>query len=288
MKPMERPPPQLDLDLLHLRIVQSGRDWLGPWWYPRDVEGPNWVIFVHDRDGARVVVDGRTYPLRRGRVLVIPPHARWSGTPGREVRQVFFHVDAVGLSEQLARELLPAPLDLGDDLILASLAERLHALLPDGGMPKPKEKPASSLPLYGLAFVHQVFGRLIDCSPAARRIDWSERMAAHGPLAIALKYIDRQLDKPLYVGALAKLCGMGPQWFTRRFHAAIGRAPAQYILERRLTVAAQRLAFSDEPIAAIADACGFNDAAHLARSFRARRGVSPREYRGRALQERRG
>jgi AraC-like DNA-binding protein len=282
------PPRPLDLDLLHLRIVQSGRDWLGPWWYPRDVQGPSWVIFAHDRDGARIVVDGRTYPLRGGRVMIIPPHARWSGTPGREVRQVFFHVDAVGLPDELARELLAAPFDLGDDPVLAAQATLLHAIMPDGGMPKPEQEPPASLPLYGLAFVHQVFGRLIDCSPAAKRIAWSERMAAHGPLARAFKYIDRLLDKPLYVGALAEQCGMGQQWFTRRFRAATGQTPAQYILERRLTVAAQRLAFSEEPVAAIAAGCGFNDAAHLARAFRSRRGVTPSEYRQRARREKAG
>lgn len=271
--------PLLDLDLLHLRIVHSGRDWLGPWWNLRRVRGPAWVVYANDRDGARIMVGGRSWPLRAGRVLVIPPHVAYDTAPGREVRQVFFHVDVLGLPAAAAAELLPAPLDLGQDPVLAAQAERLHALMPERTAPQPDQPPQPSLPLHGLAFVHQVFARLLDCSPQAQRVAWSTRLQAHGPLARALHHIDRNLGRPLYVAQLAAMCGMGQQWFSARFKAATGRTPAQYILERRATVAMQRLAFSDEPIDAIATSCGFSDRAHFTKVFTAKRGIAPGAYR---------
>ncbi len=273
--------PVLDLDLLHVRIVAQGRASLWPWWHLRQRSTPGWVLYADDRDGARLVVAGRAHPLRAGRVTVIPPDTVFDSIPGPDVHQVYFHVDLLGLPASTAAELLPAPLDLGADPILAAQAARLHALMPDMRLPQPPEPPPPSLPLLGLAFVHQAFARLLECSPRARRVAWSARLRAHGPLSPALRHIDDHIGEPLYAAGLAGMCRMGPQWFTARFRAAVGLTPAQYILERRTAVAAQRLAFSDESIEDIATACGFADRSHFTRIFTRRRGIAPAAYRRR-------
>jgi AraC-like DNA-binding protein len=62
--------------------------------------------------------------------------------------------------------------------------------------------------------------------------------------------------------------------------ASLGTTPGAYILERRLTRAAERLrAQPDLPITVVAFDYGFNDSNYFSRCFRQRFGVRPREWR---------
>lgn len=72
---------------------------------------------------------------------------------------------------------------------------------------------------------------------------------------------------------------MGAQWFTKRFRARFGKSPAQYVLERRIAVAAQHLAHGDDGVDAVADSCGFTDRAHFTKAFAKRMGLPPGRYR---------
>jgi AraC-like DNA-binding protein len=88
---------------------------------------------------------------------------------------------------------------------------------------------------------------------------------------------------------IANLCrqlGMSRSSLHRLFEAEGG--VQAYIRGRRL--AAVRRALLDpaciEPIHALADRFGFSDGPHLSRLFRARYGLSPSDFRGRARQER--
>jgi AraC family transcriptional regulator len=83
----------------------------------------------------------------------------------------------------------------------------------------------------------------------------------------------------LHVPDLAAAVGMSESALARALRAAVGRTPAQLVREARLRRACEMLEGGDEPVAAIADACGFSDQAHLARSFRAAFGATPLAHR---------
>ncbi len=273
--------PAIDPDRWHVRIATGGRSSLWPWWRMRGASNPGWVIYANDRDGARIVSGGRSYPLGAGRVVVIPPDTPFDCEPGPETRQVWFHLDLIGLPSGAARELLSRPLDLGDDPILRAQSAHLHATMPDMRGPPPIAAVSREQPLAALAFVHQALARLIELAPHASRLAWADRVRANSPLSPALHVIEDQLARPIYTAELAARCRMGPQWFSARFRAATGLTPAQYVLERRTAVAATRLAVTDESIDDIAVACGFVDRAHFTRVFTRRRGIAPAAYRKR-------
>ena len=67
--------------------------------------------------------------------------------------------------------------------------------------------------------------------------------------------------------------------FSKRFRARFGKSPAQYLIERRVAVAAQRLTHDDFSIETIAESCGFTDRAHFTRAFVKRMGIAPGGYR---------
>jgi len=88
-------------------------------------------------------------------------------------------------------------------------------------------------------------------------------------------WIEASLGNNIELSALAEAAGLGLWNFNRRFRATFGRAPYQYVIERRLERARMLIETSDMPLKQIAPACGFNDQAHMTRLFRSRFNVTP-------------
>jgi AraC-like DNA-binding protein len=103
----------------------------------------------------------------------------------------------------------------------------------------------------------------------------------------ALRRIEAAAEERLSLATLADEAATSPYHFLRVFHAIVGLPPHQYILRTRLHRAAMRLRRTDEPVAAIAFACGFNDLSTFNHRFRRVMGVSPSAYRMRAYRARR-
>ena len=96
----------------------------------------------------------------------------------------------------------------------------------------------------------------------------------------AILAMDRQLDKNLALSDLADMVGSTPRNLSRLFLAELGATPKR-ILETMRVARAKRLI--DEgcwSVTDIAAQCGFSDASHFIRRFRAIEGVTPGEYKG--------
>ena len=83
---------------------------------------------------------------------------------------------------------------------------------------------------------------------------------------------------------LAAVAGISRAHFVRQFSAAVGMAPSEFVLERRLERIERLLLATEMKVADIATATGFNDANYLAKAFRRRRGLSPLEFRATRLE----
>ena len=91
--------------------------------------------------------------------------------------------------------------------------------------------------------------------------------------------VEAELDTELSLAYLAKESGYSRSHFLRRFRAATGMTPHQYVLERRLSAAQQLLRQSRMLLADVALKCGFSSQTHMNDVFRKRLGVTPLEYR---------
>ena len=78
---------------------------------------------------------------------------------------------------------------------------------------------------------------------------------------------------------LAREAGWSVPHLHDRFQAHLGISPHQWLMRRRLHAARQLLAATDQPIAEIAGACGFADAAAFCRAFKRGEGTSPAAWR---------
>jgi transcriptional regulator GlxA family with amidase domain len=83
------------------------------------------------------------------------------------------------------------------------------------------------------------------------------------------------------VAAMIRLSGLAERSFTRRFKAATGLGPLEYVHALRLEAAKERLETGDAPVEAIAEEVGYEDAAFFGRLFRRKVGLTPARYRRR-------
>jgi AraC family transcriptional regulator len=110
-----------------------------------------------------------------------------------------------------------------------------------------------------------------------------ERSAASWMTPQRLRRIDElveeRLDTKLTVEELANALQLSAGFFSRAFAAAIGQAPHDYIIDRRVSRARALLRSTALDLGAIAQASGFSSHAHMTATFRKRLGVSPRALR---------
>jgi AraC-like DNA-binding protein len=263
----------LATDNLHVRLFHATEVVIDQSWNDRGVCSAFWRYYVNYRSGAAVrLADGSLHDLPPGFVHLIPAWVTIDLVNRREVNHLYAHFDLVGLPGALAREVFARPVSLPEDDCLRATSQAMRAALhaPDG-------QASALFPTKSAidAAVGALFARL----PAAQRDRLAAAMRTDSPVAPALRAIDADPALTLRVEALAGLCDLGEGQFTRLFRGAVGQTPGQYILERRIAAAAQRLVLSDEPIEAIAEACGFADRFYFTRVFTKRMGTPPAAYR---------
>lgn len=83
------------------------------------------------------------------------------------------------------------------------------------------------------------------------------------------------------VGAMIRLSGLSERSFKRRFSAATGMPPLEYVHTLRIEEAKQMLEAGDAPIEAIASEVGYEDAGFFGRLFRRKVHLTPAQYRKR-------
>jgi AraC family transcriptional regulator len=92
-------------------------------------------------------------------------------------------------------------------------------------------------------------------------------------------YIDASLSHDLRLTDLSKVAGFSRAHFARSFQQVIGMSPHMYVQQRRLIRAMDLLREGPHTANEIASLTGFADAAHLARVFRLKFGISPSQVR---------
>ncbi len=115
-----------------------------------------------------------------------------------------------------------------------------------------------------------------------KNIQESSRIEYRARINRVMDYIDRNLDAPLDLAALAAIAHFSPFHFHRIFTMMTGETPGDYVQRMRAERAATMLQNDRRrSITEIAEMCGFGSVSLFSRSFRARFGVTASEYRQR-------
>lgn len=146
-----------------------------------------------------------------------------------------------------------------------------------------------------LAFVEEDYGPSIAREISRYLITYLQRPASQAQMSMfvegpppehrlvrdLISGIGTRLSDDLSTPALAARAGVSVRQLTRLFADQLGVSPRRYVTEVRTEAAAQLLASTDLPLAAVAQRCGFGSASTLRKAFQDRYAATPSDYRRR-------
>ena len=103
--------------------------------------------------------------------------------------------------------------------------------------------------------------------------------APYARMRTFLQYIERHYGENISLQALAASANVSISECLRCFHVTMQTTPHKYLMEYRLSKAADLLRQTDEAIGCIAERVGFHHNSHFGKCFKEKTGMSPREYR---------
>lgn len=110
-------------------------------------------------------------------------------------------------------------------------------------------------------------------------------ITAEDPVSIRmrriLEYIEQNLDQDISLEDMAASAGVSKTETLRCFHKALQTTPYSYVMEARLSKAADLLAGTGLPVGEIATRTGFNQQSYFGKRFKEKTGMTPLEYRKR-------
>jgi AraC family transcriptional regulator len=221
----------------------------------------------------------RAVPPPAGSVLMVPAGspARWRWGSHSDSLHVFLEPELVARVAAETFELEPARVSLPplDGLDLPPLRAAMLAVNDeltagaDGGR-------LAAESLANLLAVH-----LIRNASTPRPLDRrTYRALPQGKLRAVIEYVEEHLDADLTLGQIAAAAHLSPYHFARRFKAATGLPPHQYVLTRRVEQAKQLLQQDrDLSLAEVAACAGFSDQSQFTHHFKRLVGVTPGRFR---------
>ena len=243
-----------------------------PYWYENKVRRPLGVVYCQYTVSGHVVYRDRQgeRPLSVGSMLLFKhgeptSYGRPPSHDAEPYRCEWVSLIGAGVDQHwsLLQERYGSLIELGDERPLRSALNRLIDLV------GPRAGASSLARAIGCqAFVMELFSGL------------EARVARHrNPVETAIADI---MANPIAIRTLKQVArshGVSREHLARAFHQRVGRSPAAWVTEARLTRALQLLRDTALPIAAVAEQSGFPSAHTLARQVKRGTGRSPAVFR---------
>ena len=158
------------------------------------------------------------------------------------------------------------------DPVIARVGEHLLPVLLDG-IAKPSQLLVDQLLLVAQAHIVNAYG---DSRPV--RFNKRGGLAA-GQERRAKELMSASIDQSLTLAELARECSLSVSHFTRAFRSSTGMPPHKWLTQQRIDSAKALLLAGDQPIADIAQACGFAEQSSFTRAFTREVGATPAAWR---------
>jgi AraC-like DNA-binding protein len=108
-----------------------------------------------------------------------------------------------------------------------------------------------------------------------------ERVEGFAELAAVLDHTRTHVGTRLRVGDLASIAGLSLYQLNRRLRLLFGITASQLVTKTRIDAASEMLREGSQPVAGIANACGYFDQSAFSRVFHRLVGLTPQQYRKR-------
>lgn len=229
-----------------------------------------------------LLIDAKTVSVAAGDVVVINPYEFHATVDrGGEDSQGKYHIFMVPLdffSGVSLPELDLRTLIFGQRKLFCNLFQdaHLHSLFMEAAGEYQRQEPAWQVRLYGLLLA--AFGRLLS-GGMTQTADSSDTLRGYRRIEPALRHIRDRYMESMSVEELAARCGVSKHYFCRAFKTAMDKTAMEYLQDYRMTIADVMLGNTDQSVAAVAAACGFESANYFGRCYKRRFGISPGKRR---------
>jgi transcriptional regulator GlxA family with amidase domain len=96
-----------------------------------------------------------------------------------------------------------------------------------------------------------------------------------------IRHVEEHFSATVSMAEMARLAGLSPTHFNRRFRQLVRMTPTAYLRAVRVQRARTLLVTTSKPLAEIATLTGFTDQSHFTKRFRQTTGLTPDAYRKR-------
>jgi len=95
----------------------------------------------------------------------------------------------------------------------------------------------------------------------------------------ALSFIEQNFQNDISVEDIAAFCNLNRSYFGKIFKDAVGKNPQEFLINYRMTKAAELLKLTELTIGDISNAVGYPSQLHFSRAFKTVYGIPPRQWR---------
>ena len=246
------------------------------------------LTWIRAGQGMRFI-DGSVEPFGEGDLVLIAPsvahtwrtHGRADGRSQALVLQIRPAAELTGLSEW--REI--APLGAGADagwVMTGALREDVcERMLQMAALPPLARLGVSLETLARIAHALETGASDVRAIGLQSTPTSGTDPAQRRRLDALLGWIQRHRHTPIRTLEAARRLHVSPAAFSRAFKRLVGKPFSVYLNDLRIADACLALNQSDRPIADIAQRSGFAKLSNFNQQFRARTGLTPRQYRAR-------
>ncbi len=274
--------PNINIELLCCRYW-----WLNRWEF-NELSFPYWRIYNNEHNGASINHNGKTYKLKEGSIIMIPPNTSFSTQlfdykipkngylikgnrvsnysidtiKGKYVHHLFIHFKLGTFYNNIKPNIYVFNMD-------AHLKEKLDTIK------RHLIKEHHHFDFHVMLNIHSLITDLLsEVGEEKRQIVTTDYRILN-----AINYIDHNIKEDLCNNNLALKASLATNAFTRLFKNETGIAPQKYVRKKRIDESCILLHHSNLSIEEVASNCGFADRYHYSRVFKLLTKVSPAAYR---------
>lgn len=246
---------RIRLSILHCGYATVGKEWTG------SIRNPVYSRLYYVKKGKAVIVtEKERIELLPGNWYLLPAGVTFDYSCPEKLEHIFFHLKLFDFDEVDLLRSVPKPIS-----ICAETDEKLCKNIKGANVTDwLKVRQVVEGVLLSLLEKHNISLKIEDYSPCIFK---------------ALQYIKQNLSMQLTISEVAENIFVSKSTLTKRFQKELAMSVNQYIHDTIMFQAVQLLRSTDISVLAVSEKFGFSDQFYFSRCFKAKFGMSPREFR---------
>ncbi len=250
-----------------LALAMGGRERCNPDYHLVRSAFPYYVVEYVESGGGILRLDGAVHALRSGSVFAYGPRTRYEirTDPANPMVKYFVALGGRGVARRLAECGLP----LGSAVQLSAHAE-VTSVLED--LVREGQRSGTLAARICATLLELLWLKIEDTASLSSHA----REPARDGFLRCKALIDAQAERLGTLAEIARTAGVETSSVCRWFRRYQGTSPYQYLMRRKMNIAAEYLIETGGLVKDAAQRVGFTDPYHFSRAFKSIHGVSPR------------